>query len=115
MSLTKNVLDIPDEVIRAAIMVSRWVEANLADMHNIRIYNVGLRTFLSVDDMLKERAPSERIAELIPAHEPSAVKDSFTTHGRICEEGHEPIKYFGDECPMCVEVRLEAITPEESR
>ena len=34
--------------------------------------------------------------------------------GLICEEGHEPIKYYGDECPMCVEIRLDAITPTGS-
>lgn len=64
--MTKELFYIPEEVIRAAITVSRWVEQNMGEMHNVRIYNVGLRTFLSVADMLKERGPNERISELIP-------------------------------------------------
>ena len=61
-----QMLKIPHEVILAAKKVADWVGSNMAGHHDIRIYGVGVRLFLSVQDMLREAAPEIRISELKP-------------------------------------------------
>jgi hypothetical protein len=62
-------LKVPQDVVLAARTVARWVEANMAGMHNVSIYGIGVRTFLSVQDMRREAAPEVRICELACEHE----------------------------------------------
>jgi hypothetical protein len=57
-------LVIPNEVIQAAVLVARFVERQMCGMHHVQIYGIGVRHFLSVTDMLKERRAGEMIAEL---------------------------------------------------
>lgn len=59
-----RLLQIPPDVIRAAVLVRQWVAANLGDMKDVRIAGVGVRTFLCVEEMLRERVPEIRISEL---------------------------------------------------
>jgi hypothetical protein len=49
---------------------------------------------------------------LVRAKELIERQQSEPTHGRICEEGHVAIKYFGEECPLCIEVRADALMPD---
>jgi hypothetical protein len=67
---------IPEEVIRSAITVARWVESQIPELHDVRIYGVGTRFFLSITEMLKERQPGERISEL------RATSDGEVKHER---------------------------------
>lgn len=34
-------------------------------------------------------------------------------HGKLCHDGHEPITFYGEECPICLDERLSALMPEE--
>lgn len=45
-------------------------------------------------------------ASFQPAAEPA---------GKLCHDGHEPITYYGEDCPICREERLDALMPEEPR
>jgi hypothetical protein len=59
-----QLLKIPDDVIRAVRTVKNWVETHMVGMHDVNIYGIGVRFFLSVQDMQREAAPEVRISEL---------------------------------------------------
>jgi hypothetical protein len=62
-------LKVPQDVVLAARTVARWVAANMTEITNISIYGIGVRTFLSVQDMRQYAAPEVRICELACEHE----------------------------------------------
>lgn len=49
-----QLLKIPDDVIRSAVMLNRWVHMNMPSEYDIRIAGIGFRTFLCVEDMRRE-------------------------------------------------------------
>lgn len=63
-ALAQRLQDIPEEVIRAARIVSQWVQEKVPDLHDVRIYGVGTRCFLSVTEMLQTLETGEAVAEL---------------------------------------------------
>jgi predicted DNA-binding protein (UPF0278 family) len=59
-----QLLKIPAEVARAAVLVNRWVHENMPSDYDIRICGIGFRTFLCVEDMRREFSREVRISEL---------------------------------------------------
>jgi hypothetical protein len=62
--MNSQLIHIPDDVIAAARKVSTFVAEKMHGFHDIKIYGIGVRTFLSVGEMFRECSPSERISEL---------------------------------------------------
>jgi hypothetical protein len=60
-----GVTEIPPDVIAAAYRVRRWVDSHMQGYHDISICGVGVRTFLSVKEMLDESTPDQHYSELI--------------------------------------------------
>jgi hypothetical protein len=57
---TSCIDEVPPDVIKAAHLVRRWVDTNIPSARNAQICGVGVRTFLSIDDMIVELALEEK-------------------------------------------------------
>lgn len=58
-------VQIPEEVIKAAYVLRRWVDANVPSVREVTVCGVGVRTFLSVKTMLDEHTPNIYYTELV--------------------------------------------------
>jgi hypothetical protein len=64
--------EVPQDVIKAAQLVRRWVDTYIPDVTSVTICAVGVRTFLSVETMLDERRPNIFFSEL--AHDDGSTE-----------------------------------------
>lgn len=44
----------------------------------------------------------------------AAMRAAVEPPGKFCHDGHEPITYYSEDCPLCREERLDALMPGQS-